>query len=111
MVTNKAAYLDEKGATLRVGEAPMPTPGPGEVVIKNHAVAINPLDWHMQDAGVFVKEWPAILGCDSAGEIYELGEDVTDFKKGDRVIGYVPSKFFRTVPGSIFSNHRHEDTL
>lgn len=87
MARNQAAWLDAKATRLRVGDAPMPTPGPGEVVIKNHAIAINPLDWHMQDAGIFVKQWPAILGCDVAGETYEVGEGVTDFKKGDRVAG------------------------
>lgn len=87
MAQNLAAWLDSKGAPLRVGDAPMPTPGPADIVIKNPAVAINPLDWHMQDAGIFVKQWPAILGCDVAGEAYEVGRDVARFKKGDRAIG------------------------
>jgi len=56
MAQNKAAWLDDKGAPLRVGDAPMQTPGPAEIIVKNHAVAINPLDWHMQDAGLFVKQ-------------------------------------------------------
>ncbi|KAM0271441.1 hypothetical protein ACHAQH_009061 [Verticillium albo-atrum] len=63
----------------------MPSPGPGEIVIRSRAVAINPLDWHMQDWGVFVKEWPSIFGCDVAGEAHEVGPDVTRFKPGDRV--------------------------
>jgi hypothetical protein len=29
-------------------------------VVKNAAIAINPLDWHMADAGVFIQQWPAI---------------------------------------------------
>jgi NADPH:quinone reductase-like Zn-dependent oxidoreductase len=43
----------------------------------------------MQDSGVFIQQWPAIFGCDIAGEVYEVGRDVTRFKGGDRVIGYV----------------------
>ena len=85
MASNTAAWLDSKGATLRVGPAPMPTAGPGELVIKNHSIAINPLDWHMADWGVFIKEWPAVFGCDVAGEVHEVGADVTRFKPGDRV--------------------------
>jgi NADPH:quinone reductase-like Zn-dependent oxidoreductase len=84
---NQAAYLDEADTPLRVGEAPMPTAGPGEIVVKNAAIAINPLDWHMRDVGVFVQQWPAIFGCDVAGEVFEVGSGVDRFEKGDRVIG------------------------
>lgn len=86
---NRAAWLDAPSTTLRVGDAPMPTPSSGEIVIKNAAVAINPLDCHMQDHGVFVQQWPTIFGCDVAGEVHDVGPEVTRFKNGDRVIGYV----------------------
>lgn len=85
--TNQAAYLDKAGNALEVRDAPMPKAGSGELIVKNAAVAINPLDWHMADHGVFVSQWPAILGCDVAGEVYEVGPDVATFKRGDRVIG------------------------
>lgn len=84
---NQAAYLNEAGTPLEVRDAPLPTAGPGEIVVQNAAIAINPLDWHMLDHGVFVQQWPAIFGCDVAGEVYEVGPDVESFKKGDRVIG------------------------
>ncbi|CAI6333971.1 unnamed protein product [Periconia digitata] len=85
---NQAAWLTKAGRPLEVGEAPMPTAGPGEIVVKNAAVAINPLDCHMLDVGVFVKQWPSIFGCDVAGEVYEVGPGEKKFKKGDRVIGH-----------------------
>ncbi|KAH8198593.1 hypothetical protein TruAng_007225 [Truncatella angustata] len=88
MASNKAAWLDAQGASLQVRDAPMPKPGPSEIVIQNRAVAINPLDWHMQDIGIFVQQWPTILGCDVAGEVFEVGSDVTRFTKGDRVIAH-----------------------
>lgn len=87
-MANQAAYLTKPNIPLEVRDAPMPAAGAGEIVVKNAAIAINPLDWHMQDAGVFIREWPAIFGCDVAGEVYEVGPDVQRFKKGDRVIGY-----------------------
>ncbi|CAI7645656.1 unnamed protein product [Penicillium palitans] len=85
---NLAAWLIKAGSPLQVGDAPLPTAGPGELVVKNAAIAINPLDCHMQDSGVFVQQWPAIFGCDIAGEVYEVGNDVERFKKGNRVIGH-----------------------
>jgi hypothetical protein len=79
------AFLDGKDKKLAVRDAPMPTAGAGRVVIQNHAVAVNPVDWKVQDYGAFVKEWPIVLGEDYAGEIVEVGEGVTHLKKGDRV--------------------------
>ncbi len=84
-IQNRAAYLDKANTPLQVRDAPMPTAGPDELIIKNAAVAINPLDWHMLDRGDFVQQWPAIFGCDVAGVVHEVGPDVTRFKKGDRV--------------------------
>lgn len=84
---NQAAWLVKAGEPLQVGDAPMPIPGRNELVVRNAAIAINPLDTHMQDAGVFVQQWPAIFGCDVAGEVYEVGSEVQRFMKGDRVIG------------------------
>ncbi|KAF2150276.1 putative quinone oxidoreductase [Myriangium duriaei CBS 260.36] len=84
---NQAAYLDAPGTKLTLRQAPMPTPGPGEIVVKNHAIAINPLDTHQVAIGVFVQQWPAVIGCDVAGEVHDVGAGVS-FLKGDRVIGH-----------------------
>lgn len=84
---NQAAWLIKADMPLEVGDAPMPTPGPGEIIVQNAAVAMNGVDNWMSEAGVFVKQWPAIIGNDIAGIVYALGPDVERFKKGDRVIG------------------------
>jgi NADPH:quinone reductase-like Zn-dependent oxidoreductase len=34
---------------LEVRDAPIPVAGPNEIIIKNAAIAINPLDWHIQE--------------------------------------------------------------
>ena len=86
MATNRAAWLDGKAQALRIAPADMPSPGPEEVVIRNHAIAINPVDWKIQDSGYFIKTGPMVLGCDVAGEIYEVGGEVKGLKKGDRVV-------------------------
>ncbi|CAK4033628.1 Zinc-binding alcohol dehydrogenase domain-containing cipB [Lecanosticta acicola] len=91
MTTNQAAWIDGPGKEFRVGESKIPTPGADDVVVKNHAVAVNPVDWKIQDHGLFIKEWPTVLGCDIAGEVHEVGSNVKQFKKGDRVFSHAIS--------------------
>lgn len=48
-------------------------------------LALNPVDWKIQKEGIFLENYPAVVGSDASGEVVELGEGVTSFKKGDRV--------------------------
>ncbi|KAK7514512.1 chaperonin 10-like protein [Phyllosticta citriasiana] len=87
---NKAAWIREKhGKPLHVDTALPPAPGPGEVVIKNAAIAVNPVDWKIQDYGFLVEHYPTILGEDVAGIIQDVGPGVARLRKGQRVIGNV----------------------
>lgn len=87
MASNQAAWLlTKKEHPFKIDLADVPKPGPDEVVIKNHAVAINPVDWKIQ-GGYAVEHFPVILGGDVAGEVHEIGSSVTRFKVGDRVVG------------------------
>lgn len=65
------------------------TPGENEILIRNHAVAINPIDGLLQTLAVFPLNYPTILGCDVAGEIVAVGSNV-HFKVGNRVLGHAP---------------------
>nr|POF18593.1 dehydrogenase orse [Quercus suber] len=85
MSGNEAAWIDGAKSSLRVADIEMPRAGPGRVVIRNHAVAVNPVDWKVQDYGLIFKQWPNVLGEDVAGEVIEVGEGVEGFRKGDRV--------------------------
>lgn len=96
--TNFAAWMPAPKQRLQVSEAPLPTPGSHEIVIKNRAIAINPIDWIVQAQGTalafsFIK-YPYVFGCDVAGEVVEVGGKVAQFKVGDRVVGQALS----TVP-------------
>ncbi|OKL60417.1 hypothetical protein UA08_03979 [Talaromyces atroroseus] len=88
--TNQAAWINDKNAKpLEVKESPYPKPGPNELVIKNAAVAINPIDWLLQETGHLAFTWikyPFIFGSDLSGEVAEVGSEVTRFKVGDRVL-------------------------
>ena len=59
---NHAAFVDEKSAPTIVREAPYPDLKPGHVIIKNAAIALNHIDWKLQDFGFLVQSWPTVLG-------------------------------------------------
>ena len=95
MPTNHAAWILANKQRFRVQEAPYPTPGPNEIVVKNRAVAINPIDWVLQSQGTGMAfrwiKFPFVLGNDVAGEVVQIGDKVTRFKVGDRVLGQAMS--------------------
>ncbi|OCB89337.1 GroES-like protein [Sanghuangporus baumii] len=64
---------------------PVPSPGPGEVLIQNVAVASNPKDWKVH---LFIENYSAIEGNDVAGIIVKVGEGVTEYKGGERVAAF-----------------------
>ncbi|MFJ4655160.1 zinc-binding alcohol dehydrogenase family protein [Nocardia sp. NPDC088792] len=91
MPTNAAAWINAEKAQLEVGPAPYTPPAADQIVVRNHAVAINPLDWIIQIAGSLAYRWlryPAVLGADIAGEVVEIGSAVTRFRVGDRVLAH-----------------------
>ena len=91
MPTNTAAWLGTKQAKLEVRPAPYTPPRENEIVVKNHAVAINPIDWLIPVLGNIAFTWikyPFVLGSDLAGEVVEVGSAVARFNVGDRVLGH-----------------------
>lgn len=85
MSTHKALFLLEKQGDYAVKDVPTPKPGPGELLVEIEATGLNPADWKIHDYGVFITEYPAVLGTDAAGIVKEIGEGVTGFAPGDRV--------------------------
>jgi len=86
----KAIVIREFGppGVMRVEEVPTPEPGPGEVLIKVHAVSVNrTLDLAVR-AGTYARpvKLPLVPGVDPAGIVVALGPDVADRKVGDRVV-------------------------
>lgn len=75
---------------LQLTEAPMPVPGPGEVRIRVAAAGINPVDAMVRAGAIpLLGDPPFRVGWDAAGRIDALGEDVTGFAIGDRVMGLI----------------------
>ncbi|GAA6033722.1 hypothetical protein JCM8097_004398 [Rhodosporidiobolus ruineniae] len=104
-IQNNAAWLVEKGAPLEVGPAPVGTPGEAEVLIKVHAVAIEPVDNMVQATGFMVREWPFLLGQSLAGEVVEVGSAVKNVKKGDRVLGHSVALVTQVSTQAAFQNY------
>lgn len=81
---------------LRYETVPMPETNPGEVLVRVHAVGINPPDWYLRD-GYQQQELPpevrpeislpVIPGSDLSGVVEAVAPDVLDFSVGDDVFG------------------------
>lgn len=86
----KAAYINETGPAENIiyGDLPDPVPGPGQVLVKVGAVALNPVDTYIRNgANYWELPRPFIVGCDVAGEVAAVGPGADRFRVGDRVWG------------------------
>ncbi|WP_237358205.1 alcohol dehydrogenase catalytic domain-containing protein [Rathayibacter tritici] len=91
MPENTAALLTAPRADLVVRPAPMPVAGPGEILLRTRALAVNPVDDMKQWTGDLMFRWvqyPVVLGEDVAGVVEAVGPGVTRFAVGDRVVAY-----------------------
>jgi len=88
VVYEKYAPDDDYKSILNVKEVPDPKPKSNEVVFRVKAAALNYNDiWGMRGQPVPVP-LPHISGSDASGEVTAVGEDVTNFKVGDRVVSH-----------------------
>ena len=86
---------------LRVGEAVRPTIGPGEVLVKVRAAALDRGTWHQMTGTPFLFRMmiglrapkDPVIGLDVAGTIVEVGAEVTQLKVGDEVFGFSKGSF------------------
>lgn len=94
----KAVRQHEFGGpqVLKYEDAPVPVPAAGEVLIRVHAVGLNPPDWYLREGyKMLPPEWqpkiafPLILGTDVSGVVEAVADGVTDFKPGDEVYSMV----------------------
>ncbi|MFI8500636.1 NADP-dependent oxidoreductase [Streptomyces sp. NPDC085524] len=77
---------------LTIADLPKPEPGPGEVVVKVEAAALNPLDLMLVTGAakdLFPAEHPLVIGMDMAGTVAEVGTGVSGYAPGDQVLGFV----------------------
>lgn len=81
----RAVQIERTGGpeVMQLVEAPLPTPGPGEILIRHEAIGINFIDTY-QRSGLYPLQLPARLGLEAAGVVEAVGEGVTRFAVGDR---------------------------
>lgn len=89
----KAIRIHEFGGpeVMKLDAVVMPVTASDELLIKMYATSVNPADYIIRQGGnellrPFLK-LPLGLGLDAAGVVEEVGADVTNFKKGDKVYG------------------------
>ncbi|HMA07825.1 MAG TPA: alcohol dehydrogenase catalytic domain-containing protein, partial [Ramlibacter sp.] len=80
-------------SVLDLRDTPVPQPGPGQLLVRMHAAALNRGEF-MLGHGLHGKAgtWKAI-GAEGAGEVAAVGPEVTGFKPGDRVMGRCAGAF------------------
>ncbi|MCB5164198.1 NADP-dependent oxidoreductase [Streptomyces bambusae] len=90
---------------LRDTRVPRPKYGPGEVLVRVHRAAVNPVDWKIMgghlDALMDVV-FPVVPGWDVAGTVAAVGIDVPEFAVGDEVFAYARKDY---VHGGTFAEY------
>ena len=83
----RAVRIHDDGGpeVLVLEDAPDPEPGPGEVLVRLRASALNHLDVWIRKGLPSVPK-PRILGADGAGVVEALGDGVSGFEVGERVV-------------------------
>lgn len=76
---------------LELQDLPIPTVGPGQLLVRVTRAAVNPVDWKVMSGGLDAlmdAHFPVIPGWDVAGVVEQLGPDTPEFSVGDRVAAY-----------------------
>jgi NADPH2:quinone reductase len=68
---------------LEAIDVPVPTPGPGQVLVRHEAIGLNFIDTYFR-SGLYPAKMPAVLGMEGAGVVEAVGEGVTHLRVGDR---------------------------
>lgn len=90
MTTMKAVRVHKFGDSKQLKyetNVARPQPADDQVLVKVRAVGVNPIDAYVRTGGFGPQSFPYIPGMDFAGIVEQVGNQVTDVKKGERVYG------------------------
>jgi len=94
----KAIRIHEYGdaSTLKLEELPCLSITEDQILVRIHDAGVNPIDWKIRQGymkRVMTATFPMTVGQDFAGEVVEIGKNVTQFTEGDRVFGFAQGTY------------------
>jgi NADPH2:quinone reductase len=82
---------------MKLEDVPDPKPSAGQVLVRLHAIGVNPVDTYVRSGGYAVNiTFPFIPGSDGAGIVEATGDGVKRFQRGDRVCIFGTTSGIRT---------------
>lgn len=90
--TMKAMVIRRTGGpeVFEKAELPIPHPGANQVLVRVKATSVNPIDCKVRSGAVAIlPPLPAVLHGDISGTVVEVGRDVSHFREGNEVFGFV----------------------
>jgi NADPH:quinone reductase-like Zn-dependent oxidoreductase len=108
--TMQAVQLSSYGGpeVLELNNVPVPTAGPGHVLVRVRATSINPGETNIRVgrlAEIFPMEFPFGQGSDLAGEVVATGDGVSGFAPGDAVFGWTDERAAHAEFVSVPADH------
>ncbi|KAF2808487.1 GroES-like protein [Mytilinidion resinicola] len=96
---HKALVVAEKGQYEVRHSHPVPHLDDDEVMIRNHCVGLNPIDWKSVDYNFCLPKFPWVTGREMSGVVHKVGKNVKNLSAGDRVW---TSTYYRDVRAGCF---------
>ena len=96
----KSIIIKKNGGpeVLELQDVKVGNPGPDEIKVTNHAIGLNYIDTYHR-SGLYPLKLPSGIGLEAAGKIDEVGQNVTEFNKGDNVA-------YASIPLGAYSQQR-----
>lgn len=115
-MSNKALVYPAPGGKLTLQDRHVPTAGNDQIVVRNHALALNPADYKLLDVPDFwkqlgIKTWPVVQGSDAAGVVHAIGPNVTAFKPGDRVMVFTTGNLSNNADKGAYQEYSLVDAI
>ena len=96
----KSIIIKKNGGpeVLELEDVDIKSPGPDELKVTNHAIGLNYIDTYHR-SGLYPLPLPSGIGLEAAGKVDEVGENITEFNKGDNIA-------YAAIPIGAYSQQR-----